>query len=52
MVVGNLAAGAIATIAVPDPSRVSAYVATVVQVADRSSFTLLDPARYQVTVGR
>lgn len=52
MVMGNLAAGAVATIAVPDLSRAPAYVATVVQVADRTSFVLLDPARYQVTVSR
>jgi hypothetical protein len=50
MVVGNLTAGAIATIAVPDATAASAYVATVVQVADRTSFGLLDPVRYQVTI--
>ncbi len=52
MVMGNLAAGVIATIAVPNPSLAAAYVVTVVQVADRTSFTLLDPARYQVIVGK
>lgn len=52
MVVGNLTAGAIATIVVPDVSQASAYVATVVQVADRTSFALLDPVRYQVTISR
>lgn len=52
MVMGNVADGVIAMINVPDASRASAYVATVVQVADRTSFALLDPARYQVTVGR
>lgn len=52
MVVGNLAAGAIATITVPDVSLASAYVATVVQAADRTSFALLDPVRYQVTVSK
>jgi hypothetical protein len=52
MVVGNLAAGAIATINVPDVSQAPAYVATVVQVADRTSFALLDPVRYQVTIGK
>jgi hypothetical protein len=52
MVVGNLTAGAIATINVPDASRAPAYVATVVQVSDRTSFALLDPARYQVTISK
>ena len=51
MVMGNIAAGQLATISVPDVSRASAYVVTVEQVADRDSFGLLDPARYQVTVG-
>lgn len=52
MVMGNLMAGAIATINVPIASQESAYVATVVQVADRTSFALLDPVRYQVTVSK
>lgn len=52
MVMGDLVNGVIATINVPDASRGAAYVATVVQVADRSSFALLDPVRYQVTVGK
>jgi hypothetical protein len=52
LVMGNLTAGAIATINVPDASLGATYVATVVQVADRTSFALLDPVRYQVTVGK
>ena len=52
MVVGNLTPGAIATINVPDVSQESTYVATVVQVADRTAFALLDPVRYQVTVSK
>lgn len=51
MVIGSVAAGPIATINVPDLSRASAYIATVVQVSDRGSFALLDAARYRVTVG-
>jgi hypothetical protein len=51
IIVGNLTAGVVATIAVPDVSRAAAYVVTVTQVADRTSFGLLDPARYNVTVG-
>jgi hypothetical protein len=52
MVMGSLAVGAIATLHVPDLSQASRYVATVVQVADRTSYMLLDPMRYQVTVGQ
>jgi hypothetical protein len=51
MVVGNVTAGAVGTITIPDVSRASAYVVTVEQVADRTSFGLLDPAAYRVTVG-
>ena len=52
MIVGNLTAGAIATIAVPDVSRATAYVATVEQVSDRSTFALLDPVHYRVAISR
>lgn len=51
MIVGQVASGVLATLGVPDIARASAYVVTVEQVADRSSFGLLDPARDQVTVG-
>lgn len=51
MIVGSVTSGVLATLHVPDVSRASAYVVTVEQVADRDSFGLLDPARYQVTVG-
>ena len=50
MVLGNLAGGTLATISVPDISRASAYVATVLQVSDRNSFGLLDPGPYHITV--
>ena len=52
MIVGNLTAGAIATIAVPDVSLAAAYVATVEQVSDRTTFALLDPVRYHVVITR
>ncbi|MGH7524384.1 MAG: hypothetical protein ACREK8_08765 [Gemmatimonadales bacterium] len=51
MIVGNIASGALATLHVADVSRASAYVVTVEQVADRSSFALLDPVRDQVSIG-
>jgi len=51
MVVGNVTAGTLATITVPDASRSASYVVTVEQAADRTSFALLDPAGYKVTVG-
>ena len=51
MVTGDLKAGTLATISVPDGSRAPAYVVTVEQVADRTSFGLLDPSGYQVLVG-
>jgi hypothetical protein len=50
MVLGNVVNGGIATLNVPDVSQASAYVATVVQVADRASFGLIDPSRYQVSI--
>lgn len=50
MVMGNIATGVIATISVPDVARASAYAVTVVQAADRTSFSLLDAAHYHVTV--
>ena len=50
MVLGNLASGTLATISVPDTTRASAYVVTVIQVSDRNSFSLLDPGSYHVSV--
>ena len=50
MVLGNLLVGTLATINVPDISRASSYVVTVVQVSDRNSFGLLDPVVYRVSV--
>ena len=51
MIMGNVTAGQLVTLRVPDVTQSAAYVVTVEQVADRTSFGLLDPARYQVTVG-
>jgi hypothetical protein len=50
MITGAIGLGAVATIDVPDVSRANAYAVTVDQVADRTTFALLDPAPYQVTV--
>jgi hypothetical protein len=50
MVTGAITAGTVALIDVPDLSRASAYAVTVDQVADRTSFALLDPAPYRATV--
>jgi len=50
MVVGNITTGVVATLTVPDVTRASAYVATVIQASDRSSFGLLDAAHYRLTI--
>ena len=50
LVLGNLSAGTLATVSVPDVSRASSYVVTVVQVSDRNSFGLLDPVTYHVSM--
>lgn len=50
LVVGDIAAGVIATIDVPDISRASAYAVTIEQVADRLTFALLDAAPYRITI--
>lgn len=50
LIVGSVTTGVVATLAVPDVSRASAYVATVTQAADRTTFGLLDVARYHITV--
>ena len=50
LLVGDLTEGVVALVDIPDISRASAYVATLEQVADRTSFSLLDAAAYQVTI--
>jgi hypothetical protein len=50
MVLGPIATGPIATISVPNADRASAYVATVQQVSDRTTYALLDPAAYHIVI--
>lgn len=50
MVVGNLAAGALVRLQVPDISRASDYLAIISQVADRTNFGLVDATGYRVTI--
>jgi hypothetical protein len=50
MVIGDINEGALVTFDVPDLSRAAAYVATLEQVADRTTFALLDPASYLLTI--
>ena len=50
MVVGNLAAGALVRLQVPDVSRATDYVAVISQVADRTNFGLVDATGYRVTI--
>jgi hypothetical protein len=50
VVVGDVIEGALVTIDIPDLSRADAYVATLEQVADRTTFALLDPGSYLLTI--
>jgi len=50
LVVGDLTEGPLVTIDIPDRSRANAYLATLEQVADRTTFALLDPASYHLTI--
>lgn len=50
LVVGNLATGGLVRLHVPDISRVNDYLALITQVADRSTFGLIDAAGYSVTI--
>lgn len=50
LVVGDLGEGVLATIEIPDISRANAYVATLEQVADRTTFALNDPVGYRLTI--
>lgn len=50
MVVGNLADGALVRLHIPDLALANRYVAVIAQVADRSSYGLVDAAGYRVTV--
>ena len=51
LLVGNLTAGPLATLTIPDQGRAGAYVVTVQQVADRTTFALIDPVRDTVSLG-
>lgn len=50
LIVGDLVEGVLATIDIPDIAHANAYVAVVEQVADRTSFGLLDAAGYHLTL--
>ena len=50
LVIGAMASGTLAQIHVPDVSRASQHVANVEQVADGTTFALLDHAPYRVRV--
>lgn len=50
LVVGDLDSGEVARIDVPDLARAAEYVTLVEQVAHRTSFVLLDPAGYSVSL--
>lgn len=52
MVVGNLVAGALVRLRVPDVSRASDYIAVIGQVADRTNFGLVDATGYRVTIDK
>lgn len=51
MVIGDLTTGAIATLTIPDRSQASRYTVTLDQVADRTTFGLIDPAQDSVSIG-
>lgn len=50
MLVGDITEGALVTFDVPDLSRAAAYVATLEQVADRTTFALLEPVSYHLSI--
>jgi len=50
VVVGDLATGALLRIRVPDVSLASRYVVVTDQVADKVTFSLIDPDRHPLTV--
>ena len=50
LITGNVAAGALATLTIPDIARKSAYSVTIEQAADRTTFALLDAAGYRATL--
>lgn len=52
LLLGNITEGVVARIDVPDVAKAAAYVATVDQAADRTTFGLLDAAGYRIVVAR
>lgn len=50
LVMGPLVSGRIGTIEIPDTAGASRYVAVVEQVADGTTFALLDPSPYRLTL--
>src|SRR5687768_6377124 len=50
VVMGDLGTGALLRIRVPDVSLASRYVVVTDQVADKVTFSLIDPDRHQLTV--
>lgn len=52
VVTGDLATGIILRVRVPDVSRVSDYRVSIEQVADKVTFSLIDPASHTLTISR
>ena len=50
LLVGDLRTGTVATVEIPDIAQALAYVAAVEQVADRTTFALLDAGPYRATI--
>lgn len=50
LIVGSMASGTLAQLHVPDVSHAAQYVVTVEQVADGTTFVLLDPEPFHVRV--
>jgi hypothetical protein len=52
VVTGDLATGALLRVRVPDVSKSTSYRVQVDQVADRVTFSLIDPAGHTLTIAR
>ncbi len=50
LVVGNIAQGSLLRLQVPDISKVHEYLASIGQVADRTTFGLVDAVGYRATI--
>jgi uncharacterized lipoprotein len=51
-VTGDLTTGALLRVRVPDVSKATSYRVQVDQVADRVTFSLIDPASHTLTIAR